>query len=120
MLTPARPHNSRRTTAERPQLPSTACAVDGSERRLMPTRALPLRCRLASAKVRSDHLPCMGTPHSAVSPLTIASTAMTWSSACRGSIRSSFLVRGVETQNDLDDRALPDRLRSLHRHLDGH
>jgi hypothetical protein len=30
-----------------------------SERFLVPTLALPLRCRLASAKMRSDHLLCM-------------------------------------------------------------
>ena len=29
-------------------------------------------------------------------------------------------ARGVETHDDLNDRALPDRLRSLHRNLDGH
>jgi hypothetical protein len=65
------------------------------------------------------------TPHGlpgwcAVSHLTTTLTAMTWSSGWRSSIRSSFPARGVETQDHLDDRALPDRLRSLHRHLDGH
>src|ERR1700761_586991 len=36
-------------------------------------------------------------------------------------LRSRLLsARGVETQNDLDDRALADRLCSLHRHLDGY
>jgi len=38
----------------------------------------------------------------------------------RAAIRSSFPARGVEAQDHLDDRALADRLRSLHRHLDGH
>ena len=56
----------------------------------------------------------------AVSPLTTISAAMIWWSGCRSSIRSSFPARGVETQNDLDDRALPDRLCLLHRNLDGH
>src|SRR6202042_377326 len=65
------------------------------------------------------------TPHElpgwcAVSHLTTTLTAITWSSGWRSSIRSSFPARGVETQDHLDDRALPDRLRSLHRHLDGH
>lgn len=36
-----------------------AGAVIDSERCLTPTRALPLRCRLASAKMRSDHLLCL-------------------------------------------------------------
>src|SRR5215469_1715520 len=36
------------------------------------------------------------------------------------SIRSSVRARSVETQDHLDDRALPDPLRSLHRHLDRH
>ena len=39
---------------------------------------------------------------------------------CRRRRAPSFPARGVETHDDLDDRALPDRLRSLHRHLDGH
>jgi hypothetical protein len=56
----------------------------------------------------------------AVSPLTTTLTAMIWPSGCRSSLRPSFPARGVEPQNDLDDRALPDRLRLLHRHLDGH
>jgi hypothetical protein len=42
-------------------MPPTACAVIDSERRLTPTRALPLRCRLALAKMRSDHPPCIGS-----------------------------------------------------------
>jgi hypothetical protein len=37
-----------------------------------------------------------------------------------GLIRSSFPARDVETQDHLDVRALPDCLRSLHRHLDGY
>src|SRR6266702_4053639 len=56
----------------------------------------------------------------AVSPLTTASIAMIWWSGCRSSIRSSLPARGVETHNDLDDRALPDRLRLLNCNLDGH
>jgi alkylated DNA nucleotide flippase Atl1 len=43
----------------------TACAVIDPERRLTPARALPLRCRLASAKMRSDHPLCMGSPDGA-------------------------------------------------------
>jgi hypothetical protein len=102
-----------------------ASAADGvrridSERRLTPTLALSLRCRLASAKMRSDHLLCMSPGWRAVSAVTTTSTAMSWSSGCRSSIRSSSLARSVETHNDLDDRPLPDRLRLLHRHLDGH
>lgn len=34
--------------------------------------------------------------------------------------RPSFPARGVQAHHDPDDRALPDRLRPLHRHLDGH
>ena len=45
---------------------------------------------------------------------------ITSSSGRRSSIRSSLPARDVETQNHLDNRALPDRLRSLHRHLDRH
>jgi hypothetical protein len=52
--------------------------------------------------------------------LATTSTAMTWSSGCRRSIGSSFPAGGIETQDHLDDRALPDRLRSLDRHLYGH
>ncbi len=37
-----------------------------------------------------------------------------------GLLRSSFPPRDVETQDHLDGRTLPDRFRSLHRHLDGH
>ena len=47
-------------------------------------------------------------------------STITWSSSCRSSIRSSLPARDVETQHHLDDRTLLDRLRSLHRHLDGH
>ena len=108
-----------------PALGVIARSADGvgridSERFLTPTLPLPLRCRLASAKMRSDHLLCMAPGWCAVSPLTTTSTAMSWSSGWRSSIRSSSLARSVETQNDLDDRPLPDRLRSLHRYLDGH
>lgn len=39
---------------------------------------------------------------------------------CRRRRAPSFPARGFEPQDDLDDRALPDRLRSLHRHLDWH
>ena len=42
---------------ERTDMPPTACAVIDSEGCLTP-RALPLRCGLASAKMRSDHLLC--------------------------------------------------------------
>jgi len=55
-----------------------------------------------------------------VSSLRAFSAAMIWWSGCRSSIGPSFPARGVETQNDLDDRALPDRLCLLHRNLDGH
>jgi hypothetical protein len=40
-------------------MPPAASGVIDSERRLTPTRALPLRCRLSSAEMRSDHLLCM-------------------------------------------------------------
>ena len=163
-------------TTERPVMPPTAYAVIDSERRLTPTRALPLRCRLASAKMRSDHPLCIGSrmvrgvwsgsswlatgiariiagdslhrvwspapsaprpilkgplpparfhavaasPRGTMTHLTTTSTAMSWLSGCRSSIPSSLPARDVETQDHLDDRALLDRLRSLHCDLDGH
>jgi hypothetical protein len=109
-----------RAWRDRPHLPRTACAVIDSERRRMPTRALPLGCRLASAKVRSDHRLC--TDPRMVRGVSLDDHPDRDDLVVRlpSSIRSSIPVRGVETHNDLDDRALPDRLRSLHRHLDRH
>jgi hypothetical protein len=75
-----------------------------------------LSARIGEDELRSPALD--GPPDSAVYALTTASTAMIWSLRCRSSISPSFPARGVETQDDLDDRTLPDRLRSLHRHLD--
>jgi hypothetical protein len=48
-----------RPARERAVMPWMAGGVIDSDRRLTPTRALPLRCRLASAEMRSDHLLCM-------------------------------------------------------------
>src|SRR5512146_2081527 len=59
-------------------MPPTTCAVIDSERCLTPARALPLRCRLASAKMRSGHLLCMDPRWCAVSPLTTTPAAMIW------------------------------------------
>jgi len=48
-------------------LPLTASAIIDSGRRLRPARALPLRCRLASAEMHSDHLLCMNPDGALVS-----------------------------------------------------
>ena len=62
---------------------------------------------------------------SAVYPIDAGGSVVAATSAVslpqiRRSVRSSFSARDVETQEHLDDRALPDRLRSLHRHLHRH
>ena len=58
-------------SAQLPHVPPTACPVIDSERCLTPNQALPLRCRLASVKMRSGHLLCMGSPGwCTVCPLT--------------------------------------------------
>jgi hypothetical protein len=46
------------TLIARTLMPLTGCGVIDSEQRLTPTRALSLRCRLASAKMRSVYLLC--------------------------------------------------------------
>jgi hypothetical protein len=69
---------------------------------------------------------CASITHSARTPmvsgsrLTTTPATLTWSSGRHSASRSSFPAGGVKTQNHPDDRALPDRLRSLHCRLYGH